>query len=100
MGFLKQSIAVDQQTTSVGQGLKRRIVSIFNRLVDEGKQQAALIKKLEQALKNSEKKKAEAKKKKAEEAEKKKAEEAEKKKVEEAEKKKEEESKRIGRFQK
>ena len=84
LGFLKQSIAVDQQTKSVGQGLKRRIVSILSRMVDEGKQQAALIKKLEQALKNSEKKKAEAKKKKEEEDKKQAAEEAKKKKEEEA----------------
>jgi Domain of unknown function (DUF4124) len=90
LGFLKQSIAVDQQTTSVGQGLTTRVAGILNRLGDEGKQQAALIKKLEQALKNSEKKKAEAKKKKEEEA-KKKAEEAERE-AEEAKKKKEEEA--------
>ena len=92
LGFLKQSIAVDQQTTSVGQGLTTRVAGILNRLGDEGKQQAALIKKLEQALKNSEKKKAEAKKKKEEEA-KKKAEEAERE-AEEAKKKKEEEAER------
>jgi hypothetical protein len=72
LGFLKQSIAMDQQTTSVGQGLKKRIVGILNRMADESKQQAALIKKLEKALKDSEKKKAEAEKKKKEEAKKKK----------------------------
>jgi hypothetical protein len=70
LGFLNQSIAVDQQTKSVGQGLKKRIVGILNRMADEGKQQAALIKKLEKALKESEKKKAEAEKKKKEEAKK------------------------------
>jgi hypothetical protein len=93
LGFLNQSIAVDKQTTSVGAGLKRRIVSIFSRLHDEAKQQTALIKQLEQALIDSKKKKAEAAKKKAEEAkkefERKKA-EAEKKKEEEAQKKEEE----------
>ena len=92
LGFLKQSIAADQQTKSVGQGLKKRIAAIFNRLADEEKQQTALIKKLEKALKDSNKKKAEAKKKKAEEAKKKKEEEAKKKKEEEAEKEKEEEA--------
>jgi hypothetical protein len=70
LGFLKQSIAIDQQTTSVGAGLTRRIAGIFNRLVAEGKQQTAMIGKLEQALKNSEKKKAEARKRKEEEAKK------------------------------
>ncbi len=72
LGFLKQSIAADQQTKSVGQGLKKRIAAIFNRLADEEKQQTALIKKLEKALKDSTKKKAEAEKKKKEEAKKKK----------------------------
>ncbi len=67
LGFLKQSIAMDQQTKSVGQALKRRVAGILNRMVDEGNQQAALIKKLEKALKDSEKKKAEAEKKKKEE---------------------------------
>lgn len=62
--FLKQSIAVNRQTTSIGAGLKTRIVGIFKRLTDEAKQQAALIQKLEQGLKDSEKKKAEAAKKK------------------------------------
>jgi hypothetical protein len=71
LGFLKKSIAVDKQTTSVGSGLKRRIVGIFKRLADEGKQQAALIQKLEKGLKDSEKKKAAAEKKKEEEAKKK-----------------------------
>jgi uncharacterized protein DUF4124 len=71
LGFLKQSIAVDQQTTSVGSGLRTRIFGIFRRLVNEGKQQSALIDKLEKALKNSAKKKAEAEKKKKEEAKKK-----------------------------
>jgi len=64
--FLKKSIAVDKQTTSVGQGLTRRIAGIFSRLSDEAKQQTALIQKLEQALKDSEKEKAEAAKKKEE----------------------------------
>lgn len=72
LGFLKKSIAVDKQTTSVGSGLRTRIVGIFKRLADEGQQQAALIQKLEQGLKDSAKKKAEAKKKKEEEAKKKK----------------------------
>jgi hypothetical protein len=76
LGFLKQSIAMDQQTISVGQALKRRVAGILNRMVDEGNQQAALIKKLEKALKDSEKKKAEAEKKKAEAEKKKKEEEA------------------------
>ncbi len=71
MAFLNQSIAIDQQTTSVGQGLKKRIVGILNRMADEGKQQSALIDKLEKALKDSAKKKAEAEKKKKEEAKKK-----------------------------
>jgi hypothetical protein len=82
LGFLNQSIAVDKQTSSVGIGLKKRIVGILSRLADEGKQQAALIKKLEKALIESKKKKAKAAKKKAEEAQK----EFEKKKVEEAQK--------------
>jgi hypothetical protein len=60
LGFLKQSIAVDQQTTSIGAGLRTRIVGIFKRLTDEAKEQADLIKKLEQVLQDSEKKKAEA----------------------------------------
>jgi len=59
LGFLKQSIATDKQTTSIGSGLKTRIVSIFNRLASEGEQQSDLIEKLEQALKDSEKKIAE-----------------------------------------
>jgi colicin import membrane protein len=91
LGFLKQSIAVDQQTTSVGSGLKTRIVGILNRLGSEGAQQSALIKKLGKALGDSKKKKAAAKKKKAA-AEKKKA-AAEKKKAA-AEKKKAEEAKK------
>ncbi len=72
LGFLKKSIAVDKQTTSIGAGLKTRIVGIFKRLADEGKQQAALIQKLEQGLKDSAKKKEAAKQKKEEEAKKKK----------------------------
>jgi hypothetical protein len=74
LGFLKRSIAVDKKTTSIGAGLKTRIVGIFKRLANEGKQQAALIRKLEQGLKDSTKKKAAAKKKKEEEAKKKKKE--------------------------
>lgn len=70
LGFLKQSIAVDQQTTSVGSGLKTRIVGILNRLGSEGAQQSALIKKLEKALEDSKNKKATADKKKAEDAKK------------------------------
>ena len=59
LAFLQKSIAVDKETTSVGAGLKTRIAGIFNRLASEGQEQAALIDKLQQALKNSEKKKAE-----------------------------------------
>jgi hypothetical protein len=70
LGFLTKSIAVDRETKSIGVGLKRRIRGIFNRLNSEGKEQAALVKKLEKGLKDSEKKKAEAEKKKEEEAEK------------------------------
>lgn len=68
LGFLKQSIAIDQQTTSVGAGLTRRIAGIFSRLKAEGEQQAALIQKLEQALADSKRKKAAAERKKAKEA--------------------------------
>jgi len=68
--FLKKSIIVDQQTTSIGSGLKTRIAGIFDRLVNEAKEQAALIQKLNQALKESEIKKAEAARKKEEEAKK------------------------------
>ena len=85
LGFLKQSISVDKQTTSIGAGLTRRIATIFSRLVSEGEQQANMIKGLEKALKVSEKKKAEAKKKKEEEAKKEKEEAARKKKEEETE---------------
>jgi len=70
LGFLKKSIAVDKDTRSIGVGLKMRIVGIFNRLKSEGKEQAALIQKLEKGLKDSEKKKAEAEKKKVEESKK------------------------------
>jgi hypothetical protein len=70
LGFLTKSIAVDKDTKSIGVGLKRRIVGIFNRLKSEGKEQAALVKKLEKGLKDSEKKKAEAEKKKVEESKK------------------------------
>ena len=45
-------------------------MGIFNRLKSEGKEQAALVKKLEKGLKDSEKKKAEAEKKKVEESKK------------------------------
>ena len=72
LGFLKKSIAVDKQTTSIGAGLKTRIVGIFQRLANEGKQQAALIQKLEQGLQDSTNKKEAAAKKKEEEAKKKK----------------------------
>ena len=82
LGFLKQSIAADHKDKGVGVGLKRRVASIMSRVQSEGQQQAALIKRLEQALKESAKKKAEAAKKKAEEA--KKAAEAAKKEAEEA----------------
>lgn len=94
LGFLKQSISVDKQTTSIGSGLTRRIATIFSRLVSEGEQQATMIKGLEKALKDSEKKKAEAKKKKEEEAKKEKEEAAKKEKEEAAKKKKEEEVKK------
>jgi hypothetical protein len=67
LGFLTKSIAVDKETKSIGLGLKMRIVGIFNRLKSEGKEQAALVKKLEKGLKDSENKKAEAEKKKVEE---------------------------------
>lgn len=93
LGFLKQSIAQDRDTASVGTGLKRRISSIFSRLASEAEQQASLIKQLEDGLKNAKKKEEEDKKKKAEEAEKKKEEEA-KKAEEEAKRKKEEANKK------
>ena len=80
LGFLKQSIAVDQQTKSIGSGLKTRIISILNRLGSEGAQQSALIKKLGKALGDSKNKKAAAKKKKAA-AEKERAEDAKKEKA-------------------
>ena len=86
LGFLKQSIAQDQQDKATGNALKKRIAGIFARIVAEGEQQSTLVKGLEKALKDDEKKKAEAKKKR-EEAKKKAAEEAEKKAAEEAEKK-------------
>lgn len=68
LAFLKKSIAIDKQTTSVGQGLKRRIAAIFTRLADESKEQSALVQQLEQALVESAKKKAEAAMKNKEEA--------------------------------
>jgi hypothetical protein len=68
LGFLTKSIAVDKETKSIGVGLTVRIMSIFNRLKSEGKEQAALARKLEKGLKDSEKKKAEAEKKKEDEA--------------------------------
>ena len=71
LGFLKRSIAVDQQTKSIGTGRKARISEIFNRIASDGDQQAALIKRLEKALKDSKKKKEEAAKKKKEEESKK-----------------------------
>jgi hypothetical protein len=87
LGFLNQSIAADKETTGIGSSRKRRIVGILSRIVNEGKQQAGLIQKLEKALTDSKKKKAEAKRKKLEEAkkefEKKKA-ETEKRQAEEA----------------
>jgi hemerythrin-like domain-containing protein len=67
LGFLKQSISQDHEAASIGTGLKRRISSIFARLASEGEQQASLIKKLEDALKNA-KKAAEESQRKAEEA--------------------------------
>lgn len=70
LGFLKQSIAADKETTSIGSSRKRRNVGILSRIVNEGQQQAGLIQKLEKALADSKKKKAEAKKKKLEEAKK------------------------------
>ena len=39
LGFLKQSISVDQQTKGIGAGLTTRIAGILNRLVSEGEQQ-------------------------------------------------------------
>ncbi len=68
--FLNKSIAVDEQTKSIGAGLKTRIAGIFSRFASEGQQQAALIDRLERALKNSENEKAQAAKKKEEEAKK------------------------------
>lgn len=88
LGFLKQSIAVDKETKGVGQGLTRRIASIFTRLKSESEQQAGLIKNLEKALNDSKKKKAEAARKKAEEAK----EEFEKRKAEAERRQKEEEA--------
>lgn len=49
LGFLTKSIATDENTKSVGAGLKKVIVGIINRVVAEGKAQAALIKELEVA---------------------------------------------------
>ncbi|NIQ02441.1 MAG: DUF4124 domain-containing protein [Nitrospinaceae bacterium] len=63
LGFLNKSIAIDKKTQSLGVGLKTRIVAIFNRVQNEAKTQAGLINKLNQAKKDSEKKKAEAAKK-------------------------------------
>lgn len=59
--FFQKSVAMDKKTKSIGSGLKGRIMSILNRIENEGQQQATLILKLDQALKNSKKKKAEAK---------------------------------------
>lgn len=70
LGFLKQSIATDKETWSIGAGLTRRIAGILSRLQSEGEQQAGLIKQLEKALKDSKKKKAAAAEKKLEEAQK------------------------------
>jgi len=90
LGFLKQSISVDKQTKSIGAGLTTRIAGILTRLVSGGEQQATMIKGLKKALKDSEKKKAEAQKKKEEEAKKEKEEAAKRKKEEEAKRKAEE----------
>lgn len=70
LGFLKQSIAADRQTESIGQGLKKRIAGIFDRLASESRQQANMIKLLNLALIESQKKKAEAAKKKLKESKK------------------------------
>ncbi len=59
--FLQQSVATDKETRGIGAGLQTRIMGILNRIQSEGQKQAAFIKKLEQALKDSEKKKAEEK---------------------------------------
>ena len=63
--FLQKSVATDKETRGIGAGLKTRIVGILNRIQDDGRQQADLIKQLAKAMKDSEKKKAEAKKKEA-----------------------------------
>ncbi len=63
--FLQKSVATDKETKGIGSGLKTRIAGILNRIQNDGQQQADLIKKLEKAMKDSEKKKAEAKKKEA-----------------------------------
>lgn len=68
--FLNQSIAVDEQTKSIGAGLKARIVGIFNRLEREGQQQAAMIDRLQRALDKSKQEKLAAAKKKNEEVKK------------------------------
>ncbi len=70
--FLKRSIAEDKKDRGIGVGLKTRIVSIMDRVEDEGRKQAALIQVLEKALKESEKKRLEAKIKKETETKKKK----------------------------
>lgn len=72
LGFLTQSIAEDEKDRGIGAGLKTRIVSIMDRVQNEGRKQTALIQMLEKALKESEKKKLEAKIKKEAEAKQKK----------------------------
>lgn len=62
LGFLTKSIATDEQTKSVGAGLKKVIVGIINRVVAEGKTQAALILELETAWDEDAKKQKEKKK--------------------------------------
>lgn len=59
--FLQQSVATDKETRGIGAGIQTRIMGILNRIQSEGQKQAAFIKQLEQALKDSEKKKAEVK---------------------------------------
>ena len=61
LGFLQKSIATDEKTKSVGAGLKKVIVGIINRVVAEGKTQAALIKELETAWDDDAKKQKEKK---------------------------------------
>ncbi len=64
---LQKILASDQATQPIKPEMVRAIRNLINRIVSEGPAQAAMIKKLNQALKDSEKAKAEAEKKKAQE---------------------------------